>query len=99
MPAGQVSFRAKLTGKHRLPTAGYPAQMDISQRFSGEGCIAELNFDKPQWCSGDLLVFGADRSSEFQRLTGSAELGFIWKMVHSKRFLILLSRLQLERPR
>ena len=93
MRAGQVSFRAKIGATHQLPVAGYPRHMDVVARCTGEGCVSEPGTDKPQeWCEGDLLAFGPDRSREFQRLTGDAGLGFIWNVAHSKRFLILLSR-------
>ena len=93
VPASQVSFRAKIGPAHRQSTDGYPSQMDVAARFVGEGCVAEEGFAKPTWCCGELLTFGPRRSEQFQRLTGNAGLGFVWNMVHSKRFLILLSRL------
>jgi hypothetical protein len=90
--AGQVSFRAKVGPQQQLLTDMYPSQMDVIARFPGEGCIAEPGTDKQGWWEGDLLTFGPNRSENFRRLTGNAALGFIWNVEHSKRFLILLSR-------
>lgn len=96
MRAGQVSFRAKLTPAHHRATHGYPRHMDVFARCVGEGCVSEPGTAKAQeWCGGDLLAFGDRRSQEFRRLTGDAGLGFIWKVEHSRRFLILLSRVDL----
>jgi hypothetical protein len=69
--------------------------MGVDFRFPGEGCVAGVGFQRPQWCKGELLSLGPSRSQKFQRLTGDAGLGFIWNMVHSKRFLILMSRIKL----
>jgi hypothetical protein len=90
--AGQVSFRAKIGAMQQWSTEGFPKQMDVVARCPGEGCIAEPGTDKQGWWKGDLLTFGSDRSDSFKRLTGSAALGFIWNVEQSKRFLILLSR-------
>jgi hypothetical protein len=71
--------------------------MNVVARYSGEGCVAEDGFARPTWCGGDLLTFGPKQSSRFQQLTGNAGLGFVWNMVHTKRFLILLSRLDFSK--
>lgn len=98
MPAGQVSFRARVGKRHALTPSAYPDALAVSQRYAGEGCVADEGFENARWARGELLSFGRSRSSKFQRLTGGAELGFIWSMAHSKRFLILLSRVTFPPP-
>ena len=94
MPAGHVSFRAKVGKDRALRVSGYPSQMGVSARFAGEGCMAEQGYERPTWCTGELLTFGDSCSPQFAKLTGGASLGFVWNVAHAKRFLILLSRLE-----
>lgn len=46
----------------------------------------------PRWVDGELLVFAVGASP----VTGGAELGFVWSVPGEKRFLILLSRINLK---
>ena len=60
VPAGNVSFRARIGRKHR--TSGwdvmYPPELDVQARYPGEGRVAQQGF-KDAWCafSAPLLIF------------------------------------------
>ncbi len=147
VPAGSVSFRAKVGRKHRLDARDvYPDELGIvarcervcggggagrqaweqegedvcrthgliqsilvhccdaslssplprsslvPHRFKGEGRVANKAFTQPRWVEGELLVF----NSKGGPLTGGAQLGFVWAVPGEKRFLILLSRVELS---
>jgi hypothetical protein len=98
VPAGHVSFRARARSHPTSddPAVLFPPQMDVVHCFQGQGCVAENGHAAPQWCAGQLLAFGTKQSPQFQRVTGGAGLGFMWSMVHSKRFLILLTRAEFD---
>lgn len=92
VPAGSVSFRAKVGRKHRLDARDvYPDELGIMARYKGEGRVANKAFTQPRWVEGELLVF----NSKGGPLTGGAQLGFVWAVPGEKRFLILLSRVEL----
>lgn len=93
VPAGLISFRAKVGRKHRLDGRDiYPDELGITARYKGEGCTANKGFSQPKWVEGELLVFNAKGNP----LTAGAELGFVWAIPNEKRFLILLNRVELS---
>ena len=93
VPAGYVSFRAKVSRKHKLEAREvYPDELGISARYRGEGRVAQKGFKEPRWVEGELLVFSAKGSP----VTAGATLGFVWSVPGEKRFLILLNRIALE---
>ncbi len=49
---------------------------------------------RARWVEGELLEFGGANP-----LTRGAELGFVWVVPQERRYLILLSRIQLDDPR
>lgn len=53
--------------------------------------MAQAGFTSARWVDGELLQFAAGGSP----LTGPAELGFVWHIPGEKRFLILLTKLDL----
>ncbi|KAI8464100.1 MAG: hypothetical protein J3K34DRAFT_127360, partial [Monoraphidium minutum] len=94
VPAGQVSFRARVGRRHRLDTrAHYPEDMGVAARYAGEGRIADPNYANAKWVGGELLLFGPGSNP---LITGGARVGFVWSVPNDRRFLILLNRIQLE---
>lgn len=47
-----------------------------------------------RWVEGELLHFSGSNP-----VTKGAELGFVWVVPHERRYLILLSRIDLDDPR
>ncbi|GLC35951.1 hypothetical protein PLESTB_000522600 [Pleodorina starrii] len=93
VPAGEVSFRAKVGRRHRLDSRDvYPDELGITARYKGEGRVAMAGYKSPRWVDGELLVFAVGASP----VTGGAELGFVWSVPGEKRFLILLNKLDLK---
>ncbi|EFJ44752.1 hypothetical protein VOLCADRAFT_106212 [Volvox carteri f. nagariensis] len=93
VPAGEVSFRAKVGRRHRLDSRDvYPDELGIVARYKGEGRVAMAGYKSPRWVDGELLVFAVGASP----VTGGAELGFVWSVPGEKRFLILLNKLDLK---
>ncbi|KAJ9505609.1 hypothetical protein QJQ45_011236 [Haematococcus lacustris] len=93
VPAGVMSFRAKVGRKHKLSARDvYPEELGAIARYKGEGKVAQKGYSQPAWVDGELLVFGPGGS----QLTGGAELGFVWIVPGERRYLILLSKLDLS---
>ncbi|KXZ56396.1 hypothetical protein GPECTOR_1g351 [Gonium pectorale] len=93
VPAGEVSFRAKVGRRHRLDSRDvYPEELGIMARYKGEGRVAMAGYKSPRWVDGELLVFKVGASP----VTSGAELGFVWSVPGEKRFLILLNKLDLK---
>ncbi|GIL43379.1 hypothetical protein Vafri_1149 [Volvox africanus] len=93
VPAGEISFRAKVGRRHRLDSRDvYPDDLGIVARYKGEGRVAMAGYKSPRWVDGELLVFAVGASP----VTDGAELGFVWSVPGEKRFLILLNKLDLK---
>ncbi|GFR41394.1 hypothetical protein Agub_g2035 [Astrephomene gubernaculifera] len=93
VPAGELSFRAKVGRRHRLDSRDvYPEHLGVVARYKGEGRVAMAGYKSPRWVDGELLVFAVGASP----VTGGAELGFVWAVPGEKRFLILLNKLDLK---
>uniref|UniRef100_A0A061RFB5 Protein executer chloroplastic-like n=1 Tax=Tetraselmis sp. GSL018 TaxID=582737 RepID=A0A061RFB5_9CHLO len=92
VPSGNVSFRAKIGRKNRLPMdAKYPEELGVVARYKGEGHTARPGFTDPKWVEGELLVFKSTANPSAS-VTGGAELGFVWEMPTGKKLLILMNR-------
>lgn len=91
VPAGTVSFRARIGRQHRLDTKMYPDDLMIKHRFAGEGRVAKADYQEPKWVDGDLLVF----QKQANPLMMGAEMGFVWSVPGRRRYLILLNRVDL----
>jgi len=93
VPAGELSFRAKVGRSKRLEADHmYPRELGVVARYAGEGRIAGNGFRSPSWVPGELLELDGKGGS----LTGGAELGFVWAVPGERRFLILFNRLVLS---
>lgn len=93
VPAGAVSFRARIGRSRRLDARdAYPADLAVTARYRGEGRVAQPGFRNPRWVDGELLQFAARGGP----LTGGADLGFVWAVPNERRFLILLNRIDLD---
>ena len=96
VPAGQISFKAKVGRKYKLTNSEeYPEELGVIARYKGEGCVAQPGFTNPKWVDGELLVFSTSGSTSGS-ITGGAELGFVWSMPDGKKFLILMNRVDLD---
>lgn len=85
--------RVKVGRQHRLESRGvYPEDLGIVARYKGEGRVADAGFKNARWVDGELLQFAADAG---HKLTGGAQLGFVWSVPGAKRYLILLNRMTL----
>lgn len=92
VPAGEVSFKAKIGKANRVSTAGvYPPEFGVMHRYLGEGRVAQEGFRNPKMVSGDLLTLTASNP-----LLPGATLGFVFNMDDGRKFLVLFSKLDLD---
>lgn len=91
VPAGEISFKAKIGRGSRLGTPDmYPPEMGVIARYRGSGCVAQSGFQQPSWVEGELLHFSGDGAT-----TRGAELGFVWSG-NQNHFLVILKRIDLS---
>lgn len=92
VPAGSLSFRAKVGRRHRLdPSEEYPPELGVVARYKGEGRIAATGYRNPRWVEGELLQFSSGTP-----VTRGAQLGFVFCIPEERKFLILLNRIDLS---
>ena len=92
VPAGKVSFKARVGRAARLPVSdAYPPELGVVARYRGEGRVAQDGYTNAKWVEGELLQFSAGAP-----LTRGAELGFVFSMDGMRRFLVLFTRVNLD---
>ncbi|KAK9867039.1 hypothetical protein WJX84_010092 [Apatococcus fuscideae] len=94
VPAGHISFSAKINRSNRLSARdAYPLELGVLGRYRGTGRVARSGYKEASWVEGELLRFGTNNPA-----THGAELGFVWTVPGDKRYLVLLNKVELDDP-
>lgn len=89
VPAGEVSFKARVGRENRLsPDGVYPIEYGVQARYPGQGRVAREGYTSPKWVDGELLTL-----TKSNALTRGAEVGFVFHVDASKKFLLLFERI------
>lgn len=93
VPAGKVTFRARIGREHRLSSAGtYAPEFSVQQRYKGQGKVAREGYSNAKWVDGELLTFSAANP-----ITRGAELGFVYEVDSQHKFVLLFTKVDLEK--
>ena len=93
VPAGKVSFRARIGRSHRLsPSGAYPPEYGVMQRYKGQGRVAREGYSAAKWVDGELLTFSAANP-----MTRGAELGFVFNIDAARKYLLLFTKVKLDK--
>ncbi|GAB2292036.1 executer 1 [Dionaea muscipula] len=90
LPAGQVTFRAKVGKRYQLPHKGIiPEEFSVIARYKGQGKVAEPGFENPRWVDGELIILDG------KYIKAGPVIGFVyWDPQYP--FLVFFNRLRLE---
>jgi hypothetical protein len=88
VPAGEISFRARVGKENKQSPSGvYPIEYGVQSRYPGQGRVAREGYSSPKWVDGELLTL-----TKSNPITRGAELGFVFHVEASKKFLLLFER-------
>ena len=88
VPAGQVSFKARIGKENKLSSGGiYPVEYGVQARYPGQGRVAREGYSSPKWVDGELLTL-----TKSNPITRGAEIGFVFQVDQSRKFLLLFER-------
>ncbi|KAE8009294.1 hypothetical protein FH972_005741 [Carpinus fangiana] len=90
VPAGKVSFRAKVGKRYQLPHKGIiPEEFGVIARYKGQGRLAEPGFRNPRWVDGELVILDG------KFIKGGPVVGFVY-WAPEYHFLVFFNRLRLQ---
>ena len=81
VPAGEPSFRVRVHRDARIRTPAMLLEMDIQERFRGEGRVAGEGYTSKRWVKGGLYKFSDDK------------LGFAWLVPGDTKFMIVFHKI------
>eukprot|EP00889_Picochlorum_renovo_P006000 jgi/Picre1/33030/NNA_008357.t1 len=88
VPAGEISFKARVGKENKQSPSGvYPIEYGVQSRYPGQGRVAREGYSSPKWVDGELLTL-----TKSNPITRGAELGFVFHVEASKKFLLLFER-------
>ncbi|CAN8327293.1 unnamed protein product [Cochlearia groenlandica] len=90
VPAGKVTFRAKIGRRYELPHRGLiPEEFGVIARYKGQGRLADPGFRNPRWVDGELVIMDG------KNVKGGPVVGFIY-WAPEYQFVMFFNRLKLQ---